>query len=118
MINKIDGFNFIIDEDFWWVSLKENWSNEIREQLFNALERDNKFIGSISLFKDYLCEISKQQLNTDTEFQIENFNSIVEDFMQDFIHNYLIRVDNEDNSIFYVLLIRLLQQRIELLLHQ
>lgn len=97
LINKINNFNFIIDEDFWWVSLKENWSKEIREQLFNILERDNKFIGSKTLFKDYLCEILKQHLNTNTEFQKENFNSILEDFMQDFIHNFLIRVDNEDN---------------------
>lgn len=97
LINKINNFNFIIDEDFWWVSLKENWAKEIREQLFNILERDNKFTGSKTLFKDYLCEILKQHLNTNTEFQKENFNSILEDFMQDFIHNFLIRVDNEDN---------------------
>ena len=97
LINKINNFNFIIDEDFWWLSLKENWSKEIREQLFNILERDNKLIGSKNLFKDYLCEILKQHLNTNTEFQKENFNSILEDFMQDFIHNFLIRVDNEDN---------------------
>ena len=97
LINKIGGFNFIIDEEFFWVSLKENWQDEIRERLFNTLERDNKFIGAISLFKDYFCEILKEYLNVDTEFQIENFNSIVEDFMQDFTHNYLIRVDNEEN---------------------
>lgn len=97
LINKIGGFNFIIDEEFFWVSLKENWQGEIRERLFNTLERDNKFIGTISLFKDYFCEILKEYLNVDTEFQIENFNSIVEDFMQDFTHNYLIRVDNEEN---------------------
>lgn len=97
LINKIGGFNFVIDEEFFWVSLKENWQDEIRKCLFNSLERDNKFIGTTSLFKDYFCEILKEYLNTDTEFQIENFNSIVEDFMQDFTHNYLIRVDNEEN---------------------
>ena len=97
LINKIGGFNFIIDEEFFWVSLKENWQDEIKERLLSTLERDNKFIGTISLFKDYFCEILKEYLNVDTEFQIENFNSIVEDFMQNFTHNYLIRVDNEEN---------------------
>lgn len=98
LINKLgQEFDFMIDDEFFYVTSKENLHLELKERFIDELEKNQKISGSLNFFKDALCETLQAVINFETEFQKENFDSILEDIFQKFTSEYLIRIDDNDN---------------------